>query len=108
MPTFIDRHELVVVPKATRHQLYLEVVQGVIDSSGTKPLGHWIEDGVIYCVLEAPNKNAVCQHHASRGLSCDELHPIWGIHEGQRVSDQDAVVIRLKINDLWHAPATAK
>jgi hypothetical protein len=76
MPTYIDRHPLTAVPRAVRNQMHLEAVQGLIDKHGAQPLGHWVTDGVIYCVLRAPSEAAVCRHHADRGLPCDDLHPI--------------------------------
>src|ERR1051325_9901115 len=65
VPCFIDRHRVADVDPAARYQMYLEALQGLRDVHGAKPLSHWIEDGTIYCVLDAPDEEAVCQHHAS-------------------------------------------
>jgi hypothetical protein len=92
MPTFIDRHPFAAVPGAVRQQLYLEAVQGLVDKHGAQPLGHWLADEVIYCVLRAPSREAFCRHHADHGLPCDDVHPIAG-------ADMD--LVRAVIAELW-------
>jgi hypothetical protein len=54
-------------------------MRGQVDEHGAQPLGHWLTDGVIYCVLRAPSREAVCRHHAERGLPCDDVHRIAGL-----------------------------
>jgi hypothetical protein len=34
-------------------------------------------DNKIYCVLDAPNSEAVHKHHAKAGISCDYVHEVW-------------------------------
>ena len=76
MPIFIDRHRFAAVPSAVRHQLHLEVAPGLVDAHGVQALGHWLTNGVIYCVLRAPSQEAFCRHHAERGLRCDDLRQL--------------------------------
>jgi hypothetical protein len=102
MPTFIDRHQMAAVPRATQQQLYSEAVHGLVDASGTKPLANWIEDGIIYCILVAPADDAVCQHHAARGLDCDDVHLMTELREMRRPSREDQAVVRAAIDALWH------
>ena len=92
MPTYIDRHPFAAVPRAVRQQLYLEAMRGLVDEHGAQPLGQWFTDGAIYCVLRAPSLEALCQHHAERGLPCDDVHPIAG-------ADMD--LVRAVIAELW-------
>jgi hypothetical protein len=33
-------------------------------------------DGQVYCLLEAPNAEAVCEHHAALGVPCGEVHQV--------------------------------
>jgi hypothetical protein len=93
MPTFIDRHPAAAVPRAVRHQMYLEAVDGLVDTHGVQPLGHWLTDGVIYCVLQAPGAEAVCQHHADHGLPCDDGHPIAGLRGSHPLSVQEMQLV---------------
>lgn len=102
LSTFIDRHPLTAVPGAVRQQIHLEAVHGLTDVSGTRPLGHWVEDGVIYCVLAAPSQQAVCRHHAERGLPCDDLHPVEGLRTTRPFSAEDEARVRMAIAHLWH------
>ena len=92
MPTFIDRHRFAAVPSAVRQQMHLEVVQGLVDEHGAQPLGHWLTDGVIYCVLRAPSQEAFCRHHADHGLPCEDIHQIAG-------ADMD--IVRTVVAELW-------
>jgi hypothetical protein len=92
MPTFIDRHPFAAIPSVVRHQMHLEAVRGLVDEHGARPLRHWVTNGVIYCVLRAPSREAFCRHHAERGLPCDDVHQIAG-------ADMD--LVRAAIAELW-------
>jgi hypothetical protein len=102
MPTFIDRHLLTAVPRATQRQIHSEAVHGLIDSSGTRPLANWIDDRLIYCILVAPDRDAVCQHHIARGLACDDLQPVPELREIRPTSEEDQAIVRSTIDALWH------
>lgn len=34
------------------------------------------DDNKIYCVLNAPNSDAIHQHHAKAGIRCDFVHEV--------------------------------
>ena len=34
------------------------------------------EDDKIYCVLDAPNAEAIHMHHAKAGIKCDWIHQV--------------------------------
>ncbi len=34
------------------------------------------KDNKIYCVLDAPNKEAIEKHHAKAGITCDCIHEV--------------------------------
>ncbi len=34
------------------------------------------EDDKIYCVLDAPNREAISKHHAKAGIACDFIHEV--------------------------------
>ncbi len=101
MPTFVDRHPLTTVPSTVRLQMHRESLHGLLDPSGTRPLSHWIQDGVIHCVLMAPSQDAVCQHHAKRGLPCDDLHVLEGGSGNWPPSPAEQEVVRAAIGRLW-------
>jgi hypothetical protein len=69
------------------------------------PLGHWLEDGVIICVLDAPDAEAVCRHHAAHALACDDLHAIDGLALTRPLTDHDEAILRAEIVRIWHRSA---
>jgi hypothetical protein len=83
------------------------VVHGVIDASGARAVGHWIDDGVIYCILNAPSLEAVCRHHQERGLACDDVHVMQDLHELRATSREDKALVRAAIDRFWPADQTA-
>ena len=89
-----------------RQQLQFETEHGIRDVSGTLPLGHWVEDGTIYCVLEAPDEDACRQHHHTRGLQSDDLHRLEDIKPTRPISGSDRVAIMAAIRNLWPTPVS--
>ena len=106
MPTYIDCHPLAAIPSAVQRQMEREARHGAIDEHGVQPLAHWVTDGVIYCVVQAPDKEASCQHHAERGLACDELRPITGLRGSRPLSGEETKRVRTIIN-FWPTDGAA-
>jgi hypothetical protein len=100
VPTYIDCHPLAAIPRAVQRQMQREVLRGSVDERRAQPLAHWITDGVIYCVMHAPSKEAVRRHHAERGLPCDDLRPVTGLHGSHPLSAGEAQLVRAAL-DLW-------
>ena len=105
MPTFIDRHPIKSISLAARRQMHLEAVRGIRDPSGTLPLGQWLEDGAVFCVLEAPDGEAVCRHHTARCVACDDVQLIERVTARRPLSDTDGTILRAEIVRIWHTPA---
>src|SRR5215212_4485258 len=103
MPVFMDRHSLSEVSLVVLQQLQVEVDSGFVDPNGVRILGHWAEEGVIYCVIEGPDEAAIVKHHAVRLLRCNDLHPLDGLSGSPKVTIQDDVVVRAEIMRYWHA-----
>ena len=101
MPTYIDCHPLAAIPSTVQRQMEHEARHGTIDEHGVQPLAHWVTDGVIYCVVQAPDQEAFCRHHADYGLPCDELHPITGLRGGHPLSADETQLVRTALADLW-------
>jgi Protein of unknown function (DUF4242) len=36
-------------------------------------------EGKVFCLLEAPDEEAVRKHHAALGVDCDAVHPVQGV-----------------------------
>jgi hypothetical protein len=103
MPTFIDRHRAATVSQEVRRQLTQEAREGQEDANGVRPTSHWLEDGWLYCVLEAPDIAAVCEHHQSHGLRCDTVHEMKGLDGRRPTSREDQERVRVAIHNHWHA-----
>jgi hypothetical protein len=107
MPTYVDCHPLATIPSAVQRRMHEEAARGIVDKHGVQPLAHWTTDGVIYCVAQAPNIEAFCQHHADHGLPCDSLHPIAGLRGNHPLVAEETEIVRAKLADLWPAGCTA-
>src|SRR5919199_1461162 len=106
MPTFIDRHPLATIPRAIQQQMHREAMRGSVDEHGVQPLGHWVTDRVIYCVLRAPSQEAARRYHANYGLACDELRPVTGLRGSPPLGAKEAQIARAVLN-RWPIDGTA-
>jgi hypothetical protein len=50
--------------------------------------------------MHAPSEEAVRRHHAERGLRCDDLRPVTGLHGSHPLSAGEAQLVRAAL-DLW-------
>jgi hypothetical protein len=103
MPTFIDRHPAATVSPEQRRRLTQEARAGQPDIGGARPIGHWLEDGWLYCVLEAPDLAAVCEHHHAHGLACTSVRGLDGLDGSRPISRADHERVRAAIGNYWHA-----
>jgi hypothetical protein len=106
MAIFIDRHPDMSIPHAARQQMFEEARRSMIGPYGVRPLGHWLEDDGVYCLIEAPSAEAVVHHHAAYGVSCDDLHEIAGLLGTRPTPAEDDQLVRASIAMFWH-PAGA-
>jgi hypothetical protein len=69
MPTYLDAHDL---GNMTEEQLD-QAQNSPMDEFGvtTKNMLYNKEVNMLYCILDAPNKDAVSKHHQKFGLKCD-------------------------------------
>jgi hypothetical protein len=75
MPVFMDCHGARnPIAQPTLRRLLEEVRCQAADSHGVRVISYLLEDATLYCVIEAPDADAVAQHHAERNLTCSGLH----------------------------------
>ena len=98
VPIYIDRHSLATIPSAIQQQMHREAMRGIVDQHGAQPLGHWVTDRVIYCVLRAPSEEAVRRYHAERGLAGDEPRPVTGLDGSRPLGAKEAQIVRAVLN----------
>jgi len=103
MPTFIDRHRAETISHEQRRRLTEEARADHPDAGGARPIGHWLEDEWVYCVLEAPNIAAVCAHHHGHGLSCASVREMDELDGSRPISPADHERVRAAIGNYWHA-----
>lgn len=77
MPQFMDFHEDVKLPAEAIQQITQETKDKKTDEFGVRQIELFHNpEGKVYCLLEAPDAEAVRSHHAALGLPCGEVHQV--------------------------------
>jgi hypothetical protein len=80
MPQFMDFHDDLKLPDAAVQQIAEEAKAGKSDEFGVRQVELFHNpEGKVYCLLEAPDEEAVRKHHAALGVPCGDVHPVSGI-----------------------------
>ena len=80
LPLFMDYHDELKLPAEAIQQIAEEAKAQKSDQFGVRQAELFHNaDGKVYCLLEAPNADAVRQHHAALGVGCGEVHEVRGI-----------------------------
>jgi hypothetical protein len=73
----MDFHEDVKLPAEAIQQITQETKDKKTDEFGVRQIELFHNpDGKVYCLLEAPDAEAVRSHHAALGLPCGEVHQV--------------------------------
>ncbi len=77
MPTFMDFHDDLKLPDEAVRQITKETEEHKVDKFGVRQVELFYNpDGKVYCLLEAPDEDAVRHHHAALGLQCGDVHEV--------------------------------
>ena len=77
MPRFMDYHDDLKLPPGAIEQIAQGTRDGVSDEFGVRQIELYHNaDGKVYCLLEAPDEQAVRDHHASLGVSCGDVNQV--------------------------------
>jgi hypothetical protein len=77
MPTFMDFHEDLKLPDEAVRQITKETKEHKVDKFGVRQVELFHNpDGKVYCLLEAPDEEAVRHHHAALGVPCGDVHEV--------------------------------
>jgi hypothetical protein len=77
MPTFVDFHDDLKLPDEAVRQITKETEEHKVDKFGVRQVELFHNpDGKVYCLLEAPDEEAVRLHHAALGLTCGDVHEV--------------------------------
>ncbi len=72
MPTYIDHHEHLALTPELEAAFAARIRAGETDANGVKGLNMFLTaDGGAYCLLEAPDEDAVVRAHADGGTEID-------------------------------------
>jgi len=75
MPRFMDFHPDLRLPSEAIEQLRNDAQAHRSDEFGVRQVELYHDhDGHVYCLLEAPDAEAVRRHHAALGVPCGDVH----------------------------------
>jgi Protein of unknown function (DUF4242) len=77
MPQFMDYHDDLKLPAEAIVQITQDTKQGKADEFGVSQLELFHNsEGKVYCLLDAPDAEAVRKHHAALGVPCGDVHQV--------------------------------
>ena len=77
MPLFMDYHDNLKLPAEAVQQIAEGTRDGATDDFGVRQVELYHNaDGKVYCLLEAPDEQAVRDHHASLGVACGDVNQV--------------------------------
>jgi Protein of unknown function (DUF4242) len=77
MPRFMDYHDDLKLPPEAIEQIAQGTRDGVSDEFGVRQIELYHNtDGKVYCLLEAPDEDAVRRHHAALDVPCGDVHQV--------------------------------
>jgi hypothetical protein len=80
MPQFMDFHDDLQLPEEAVEQITQDTKAHKTDEFGVRQVELFHNaDGKVYCLLEAPDADAVRSHHAALGVPCGDVHEVSGI-----------------------------
>jgi hypothetical protein len=76
----MDFHDDLKLPAADVEQITQGAQAGATDEFGVRQVELYHNaDGKVYCLLDAPDEEAVRKHHEAIGVSCGDVHRVDGI-----------------------------
>ncbi len=80
MPQFMDYHDDLKLPGDVILQITKETNEKKTDQFGVRQVDLFHNaEGNVYCLLDAPNADAVRKHHEALGVPCGAVHEVTGI-----------------------------
>jgi len=77
MPLFMDVHEDLKLPQEAIEQIAQGTRDGAVDEFGVRQVELYHNaDGMVYCLLEGPDEEAVRSHHEAVGVPCGDVHRV--------------------------------
>ena len=80
MPQFMDFHDDLKLPEAAVRQITQDTKDKKADEFGVRQVELYHNaEGKVYCLLDAPDAEAVRKHHEALGVPCGDVHQVSGI-----------------------------
>jgi hypothetical protein len=80
VPQFMDFHDDLKLPEQAIQQITRDTKEQNSDEFGVRQVDLFHNpDGKVYCLLEAPDAEAVRKHHEALGVPCGEVHQVSGL-----------------------------
>ena len=80
MPQFMDFHDDLKLPQEAIDQITRDTKDAKADEFGVRQVELFHNpDGKVYCLLEAPDAEAVRSHHAAHGVPRGDVHGAAGV-----------------------------
>jgi hypothetical protein len=77
MPRFMDFHDDLKLPPEAIDQIADDTRNGKADQFGVRQIElYYNGDGKVYCLLDAPDEEAIRCHHAALGVPCADIHHV--------------------------------
>jgi hypothetical protein len=76
----MDFHDDLKLPDEAVQQITKETKEHKVDKFGVRQVELFHNpDGKVYCLLDAPDAEAVRRHHEALGLSCGDVHEVQSL-----------------------------
>ena len=77
MPTYMDFHDDLKLPPDAIEAITQGTLNHDVDEFGVRQIElYHNSDGKVYCLLDAPDEEAVRKHHAALDVSCGDVHKV--------------------------------
>ncbi|MGA8296152.1 MAG: nickel-binding protein [Acidimicrobiales bacterium] len=77
MPTYMDFHDDLKLPREALEQITQDTKDAKADEFGVRQLELFHNaEGKVYCLLDAPDSDAVRKHHEALGVPCGDVHEV--------------------------------
>ncbi len=77
MPKFMDYHDDLKLPEAAIKDIAQGARARISDDFGVRQEElFYNSEGRVYCLLDAPDADAVRKHHAALGVPCGDVHEV--------------------------------
>ena len=98
MPLFMDYHDDLKLPAEAIQQIARGTRDAATDQFGVRQVELYHNtDGKVYCLLEAPDEQAVRDHHAALGVPCSDVHQVNSLLlRVNREAEVDPAVARIE------------